>query len=88
MQTSDEGVSLNRLPLRQVPEVLEALNCSSRQKLLLNGSAIQAFEATATKVAGDRGVLCFEEFMEVMVETQKVQYQTEQMIICRTNRTL
>ena len=88
MQTSDQCVSSKVLRLTQVPEVLKALNCSPRQGLQLNSSAIQTFETTATKLAGDRGVLCLEEFMEAMVETQKVQYETEQMILCRTNRTL
>lgn len=71
-----------------MPEVLKALNSSPKQVLQLNTSALGTFALVAATVAGDRDVLCFEEFMDVMVETLKTQYQTEQMAISQMNRTL
>ena len=87
-QEQEQRLPTQELPLEQVPEVLKALNSSPKQVLQLNTSALGTFALVAATVAGDRGVLCFEEFMDVMVETLKTQYQTEQMAISQMNRTL
>lgn len=86
--TQQQRLSTQGLPVAQVQEVLKAINGSSKQVLQLNSSALEKFESSVAKVASDCGVICFEDFMDIMVETLKEQYQMEQLNVARTNRTL
>ena len=87
-RTQQQELSTQGLPVARVREVLNALNGSSKQVLYLKTSALEMFESRVPEVANDCDVICFEDFMDIMVETLKAQYQMEQLNIAQTNRTL
>lgn len=82
------GAPIQLLPVTHVAEVLEELNCNHSHCIQLNNLAIADFQSRVARTTNNHDLLCFEEFMELMVETLKSQYQMEQTNIARANRTL